>query len=247
MRNRRILVLAGTREARDLAEALLEHGYDAVSSLAGVTRNPILPAGKVRLGGFGGVAGLVAFLKAEGFAAVVDATHPFAAQMSAQAHAACKESGVQLLRFERPAWKAIEGDDWTRVSSVAAAAAALPSGARAMVTIGRKEIAAFTSLTDVSGVARMIEAPALPLPDGWTVLLERPPFSVASEVCLFRDNCITHLVTKNAGGSATEAKLIAARHLRLPVVMVERPVKPDVPFFTDKRLLIQALQRVHSP
>lgn len=247
MPGERILILGGTRDARQIAAALLGDGYSVITSLAGVTENPVLPPGEVRRGGFGGVAGLAAYIGAEKISLVVDATHPFAAQMSAQAHEACLLTHVPLFRFERPAWVPGEGDRWSAVKSVDAAVNLLPSGARALVTIGRKEIGPFFARRDISGIARMIEPPPGEVPVGWEVLLERPPFTAESEAALMIRHGVTHLVTKNAGGDATEAKLVAARQLHIPVVMIARPVKPEATSFATEQALTEAVRRVLSP
>jgi precorrin-6A/cobalt-precorrin-6A reductase len=247
MPGERILILGGTRDARHIAAALLAEGHAVVTSLAGVTENPLLPPGEVRLGGFGGVAGLATYVEAERIALVVDATHPFAAQMSAQAHEVCILKQVPLLRFERPAWMPAEDDRWTSAKDVGEAVQGLPSGARALVTIGRKEIAPFFARPDISGVARMIEPPPIEPPPGWVALLERPPFTVESEAELMGRFRISHLVTKNAGGNATEAKLVAARQLSLPVIMVRRPAKPGNRTFSSVAELADELRRVLSP
>ena len=241
MRGDRILILGGTGEARQLAAGLLAKGFDVISSLAGVTENPLLPDGLVRRGGFGGVAGLVAYLEAERITAIVDAAHPFAAQISAHAHAAAGVTGIPLLRLERPSWQAQDGDAWTVVPAVSAAIAALPTGTRALVTIGRKEIGGFFARRDIGGVARMIEEQAQPAPPGWTVILQRPPFTAEQEVALITHHAISHLVTKNSGGTETEAKITAARALALPVIMVARPLKPSTETFTSAAELGLAL------
>jgi precorrin-6A/cobalt-precorrin-6A reductase len=247
MRGDRILILGGTGDARALASVLAAEGFSVITSLAGVTENPLLPEGEVRRGGFGGVSGLMDYLRGEDIAAVADATHPFAQRMSEHAEAACRETGLPLLRLERPAWKAEAGDRWTTVSSVAEAAASLPGRSRALVTIGRKEIAPFLAREDISGVARMIEPPGLPLPARWTLLLQRPPFTVEAERRLMGEHAITRLVTKNAGGTATEAKLVAARVLGIPVTMVQRPLKPAVQTFDTAEELAAAVRGLLSP
>jgi precorrin-6A/cobalt-precorrin-6A reductase len=223
----RVLILGGTGEARALAGALVGHGVDVVTSLAGVTAEPVLPPGEVRRGGFGGVEGLSSYLAEAKIGLVSDATHPFAAAISRHAAEAAGLSGVPYLRLERPAWRPGPGDRWQEVADVAAAVAALAPGARALVTIGRKELAAFAGRGDVRVVARSIEAPGFALPAGWTLVLARPPFTVEAEIELMTREAVSVLVTKNAGGEATRAKLDAARALGLPVVMVARPVKPD--------------------
>jgi precorrin-6A/cobalt-precorrin-6A reductase len=247
MPGKRILILGGTGEAREIAAILLDKGFDVISSLAGVTAEPVLPAGALRRGGFGGAAGLASYLREEGIAAVVDATHPFAARMSGNAAIACQEAGLPLLRFERPPWQPQPGDRWTTVATVGDAAAALPAGARALVTIGRKEIAPFLSREDVSGIVRMIEAPDAAVPPNWTALLERPPFTLQSERRLMADHGITALVTKNAGGVATEAKLEAARELAIPVILVARPAKQAGGCFASVHELTADLERSLSP
>ena len=223
----RALILGGTGVARGLATRLVEGGHHVVTSLAGVTADPKLPAGEVRKGGFGGIDGLVAYLKDERFDWLIDATHPFAAQISAHAHAAAGLAGVSLVRLERPAWAAGPGDDWIWVPDTTAAVKVLPAGSVALVTIGRKEVPAFAARADVHVVARMIEAPAAALPPNWRLVLARPPFSVDDELALMRERKVTVVVSKNAGGPGS-AKLKAARDLGLPVVMIERPPKPEV-------------------
>ena len=224
-RDGKILILGGTAEARGAAEALVARGHDIVTSLAGVTRHPHEPAGKVRKGGFGGVDGLEAYIRQNGIVLLVDATHPFAAVMSAHAVEAAARAGIPCIRLERPAWKPRAGDRWLRVPDIGEAAEAVPQGGRVLLTIGRKEIAPFITRPDLSGLARMIEPPDTPLPPNWTLLLARPPFLVEAEQALMRDHGITMLVTKNSGGR-TEAKLEAARALGIPVIMIDRPAKP---------------------
>ena len=222
-----VLILGGTTEARDLAARLASAGHHVVTSLAGVTSAPMRPAGEVRVGGFGGASGLAGYLAAGNFDWLIDATHPFAAQISAHAHAAAGQTGVPLVRLERPPWRPEADDRWVSVPDMTAAVQALPEGATAFVTIGRKEVAAFARRGDVGVVARMIEAPSEPLPENWRLVLRRPPFSVDEEMALMRAEGVSVLVSKNAGGGGT-AKLEAARALRLSVVMIERPWKPQV-------------------
>jgi precorrin-6A/cobalt-precorrin-6A reductase len=243
----RILILGGTRDARDAAAALTTRGYAVVTSLAGVTEQPLLPAGELRVGGFGGVDGMSKYLVADAISVVVDATHPFAARISQHAHEACLRMGVPLLRLERPAWQPAPEDAWTIVSSSEEATMALPSGARVLLTTGRKDLAHFFNRADISGIARMIEAPPLDPPPNWRVLRQRPPFSVAGEASLLAANGITHLVSKNAGGSATEAKLTAARDAGIRVILIARPPKPQVPAVAEVSDLVAAVEGVLSP
>ncbi len=229
MPHERVLILAGTAEARALANALVALGLDVISSFAGVTQEPLLPVGEIHRGGFGGHEGLAAFMRDKGITRVVDATHPFAAQMSAHAHAACGGFSVPLLRLERPAWEAQAGDSWLVVASMAEAVERIPTGARLLVTTGRKGLQPVVSRPDLSGVIRTIEPPAEDMPQGWSVLLDRPPHDLQSELDLLGRERITCLLSKNAGGDSTVAKLDAARQIGLAVVMIGRPFKPPCP------------------
>ncbi len=222
----RVLVLAGTTEARDLANALVAVGVDVISSFAGVTQEPLLPVGRIVRGGFGGADGLVAFLRQERVKQVVDATHPFAAQMSSHAHAACASAGVALLRLERAPWAAQESDRWIHANDMAGAAARVPHGARVLVTTGRKGLQQLFARGDLSGVVRTIEPPDGALPAQWSLLQDRPPHALADELQLLQREGITCVMSKNAGGTATMAKVLAARQLGLPLVMISRPFKP---------------------
>jgi precorrin-6A/cobalt-precorrin-6A reductase len=227
----RVLILGGTTEAARLAALLSDAGWAVTTSLAGRTRRPAAVAGAVRIGGFGGIDGLVAFLRAAPFAAVVDATHPFAAQMPHHAAAACSQVGVPRLRLLRPGWTAVAGDRWQRVPSLAGAASSLAvSGARRVfLTTGRQELAPFAGLADVWFLVRAIEPPdPQPLARA-TVVLSRGPFAVESERALMASHGIDTVVTKDSGGTATAAKLTAARDLGIPMVVVDRPLAPAGP------------------
>lgn len=238
---RRILLLGGTGEARQLADALIAAGHHVISSLAGVTPAPILPAGEVRRGGFGGVAGLVEFLRDHHIDMIADATHPFAVQMSRHACAAARETGLLYLRLERPRWTSEPGDRWKTATDIAEAVALLPAGARVFAAIGRKEIGLLAARADLSGVARMIGEPAAPLPDRWRLLLARPPFSIEAERALLAQEGITHLLTRNSGAADARAKLVAARECGVAVVMIARPVKPEAPVFAEVEELVRAV------
>ena len=233
MTPKRILILGGTSEAREIAARLVDDGHDVATSLAGVTTSPIVPEGKLRVGGFGGAAGLVEYLVSEQIELLIDATHPFAAQMSGHAFEAARMAGCRLLRFARDAWTAQPGDQWIDVASIAHAAAALPLKAIVLITSGRKELNGFFAREDLSGIIRTVEPLAETLTSQWRVILDRPPQSLDAEIALMVENHITHLVTKNSGGDRTRVKLDAARALRLPVVMVSRPFKPDSETFRD--------------
>ncbi len=223
-----VLILGGTTEARALAEAAdarWGERVDLLTSLAGRTRQPAALPGRVRTGGFGGAAGLARFLESEGIAWLVDATHPFARTMPANAAAAAARAGVPRLRLERPPWRPGPGDRWIPVADMAEAARRLPGLAgRALVTVGAQEAAAFADLDGVEVTVRLIERAGLPAErPGFRVISDRGPFTEAGERALLAETGAEALVTKNSGGAATAAKLAAARAADLPVLMVERP------------------------
>ena len=223
----RILIIGGTAEARALAKRLAADGrYFPLTSLAGLTSAPEVIEGETRTGGFGGADGLARFIGDRGIALVVDAAHPFACRISTDVVEACSSAGVPCLRLERPRWEMDGGDEWTRVPDLRAAAFAIPPDARALVTVGRTEIAAFFERGDVSILARMIERPPETPPGHVEVMLSRPPYTLGQELTLMRSRDISVLVTKNSGGEATYPKLEAARELELPVIMIDRPGKP---------------------
>jgi precorrin-6A/cobalt-precorrin-6A reductase len=226
---RPILVLGGTSEARHLATALDQAGLPVVSSLAGRVSRPHLPPGEVRIGGFGGADGLARWLRQRLVRAVVDATHPFADQITEAAIAASRQTSVPLLRLDRPAWTAQPGDRWHRVGCLEAAAElAGRLGHRLFLTIGRQGLAAFAGLTESWLLIRCVEPPDPPLPPHHQILLARGPFNLAGEVELLERHTIEVLVTRDSGGAPTEAKLEAARQRGIPVVVVERPPGPDL-------------------
>jgi precorrin-6A/cobalt-precorrin-6A reductase len=222
-----VLLLGGTAEARKLAAVV---GRDAAialtSSLAGAVAVPLLPEGDVRIGGFGGVDGLLAWLRDHRTAAVVDATHPFSTRMTATAMTATAALDIPLLALRRPGWTAGPGDRWHRVPDVAAAAALLPSlGERAFLPIGSGGLAAFA---DRPGwfLLRAIDPPVGPLPARHRLVLDRGPFTADAERALLREHRIEVLVCRDSGGDLTAAKLVAARELGLPVVLIDRPPAP---------------------
>jgi precorrin-6A/cobalt-precorrin-6A reductase len=221
-----VLVLGGTGEARRLAGALVAAGVDVLSSLAGRTAEPVLPEGPVRVGGFGGADGLADWLAEHRPGAVVDATHPFAAQITASAASAAARHGTPLLRLQRPGWTPAAGDTWLFVDSLTAAAEAVAGYGSVFLTTGRQGVGAFADLPG-RVLVRAVDPPDELLPAGTTLLLDRGPFSVADELALMREHGVDVVVTKDSGGHLTEAKLTAARELGLPVVLVRRPPLPD--------------------
>lgn len=224
-----VLLLGGTGEARRLAALLAERWPELrlVTSLAGRVAKPARPVGEVRIGGFGGPAGLAEWLRRERVGAVVDATHPFAARISASAVTATAEVGVPLLVVRRRGWTAEPGDDWRRVPSLAAAAELVAGlGERVFLSTGRQSLAAFAGLDRQWFLVRSVDPPDPPVPRRLAVVLDRGPFTVDGELALMRRYDIDVLVTKDSGGTMTAAKLGAARQLGLPVVMVDRPPAP---------------------
>lgn len=218
----RILVLAGTAEARHLCEQIANLDLLATASLAGATRNPAALPVNTRIGGFGGVEGLTNWLRHNEIGAVIDATHPFARQMPWSAHRACEELGVPLLRLLRAAFPPADTDH--RVRGTTGAASALPTGARAFLTTGRREIAAFEARRDCTFVLRSID-PAGPVPDHFTKITAAPLESEAEETALMHNHRITHLVARDSGGVGN-AKIAAARAAGVAVILIERPEQP---------------------
>jgi precorrin-6A/cobalt-precorrin-6A reductase len=224
---RTLLILGGTAEARELAAELDAAGIAVTTSLAGRVARPRLPAGEVRIGGFGGPAGLAAYLAERGINAVVDATHPFAERISASAVTACQDSGVPLLRLERPGWTQRTGDRWQWVDDVDDAARTIAPGRRVLLTTGRQGLAAFAHRDDAWFLVRCVDPPQPPLPRHHELLLARGPYTVTGELALVDEHRIDLVITKDSGGIHTQAKLDAARERGLPVIVVRRPRRPD--------------------
>ncbi len=227
----RILILGGTTEARQLAGKLAARADVALTlSLAGRTENPVAQGVPTRVGGFGGADGLAAFLRDTRIELLVDATHPYAAQISANAAAAAHGAGVPIIALRRPGWEPAEGDRWTLVDSVASAVTALgPVSRRVFLALGRQEVAAFEAAPQHHYLIRSVDPvePRLAVPDA-TYLLARGPFREADERALLLEHRIDVVVSKNSGGEATYGKIAAARALGVEVVMVRRPTLPDV-------------------
>ncbi|MEG3175496.1 cobalt-precorrin-6A reductase [Sphingomonas sp. RB3P16] len=226
-----ILILGGTTEASALAQALAVRGDRAVLSYAGRVAHPKVQPVPTRIGGFGGAAGLADYLRKESVTHLVDATHPFAAQMSGNAVEAAAATGTPLIALTRPGWSAEPGDDWRHVESVEAAVAMLAGPRRkVMLALGRMHVAAFVAQPQHRYLLRFVDAPDghPELPDHHLVV-DRGPFDVAGDVALMREHAIDLVVCKNAGGTGAQAKLIAARQLAIPVLMIDRPILAERP------------------
>jgi precorrin-6A/cobalt-precorrin-6A reductase len=223
-----VLILGGTTEARELAAALTSRAVRVTTSLAGRVARPGALDGDVRVGGFGGVEGLVEWLRGERVDALVDATHPFAEVITANAVRAAAATGVPAVILRRPGWRPGPGDRWHPAASLTEAADMLPGlGRRVFLTTGRLGLSAFAHLTDLHFVVRSVEPPDPPIPPHTHTVPARGPFTLAGEHALLRAHAIDVVVTKDSGGAATAPKLTAARDLRLPVVVVRRPPLPE--------------------
>jgi len=223
----KLLLLAGTGEARRIADRLAVAGVDAIASLAGATRAPKPLAVPTRTGGFGGEAGFRRFLEVEMIDAVLDATHPFAASISNRSARVCREVGLPYCQLLRPEWAPEPEDNWVPLADEAEAAAHVPKGATVFLATGRQTLGRFETLADRRLICRVVDPPdgAFPFENG-EFLVGRPPFDVDEEVALFERLGVNWLIVKNAGGKASRAKLDAARRLGLWVAMIRRPEQP---------------------
>ncbi len=237
----KILILGGTGKARQLAHKVHACGHEVITSLAGRTQAPILPDGQVRIGPFGGVAGLVTYLREEAIERIVDATHPYAAQMSNNAVAASHETGIPLIRYMRPQWSPQPGQVWVNVRSAEEAADTLPEAAHVLLTTGHEGLDFYRERTDCRFLVRIIEAPIQALPANMALIQTRPPYGLESEVALMRDHGITHLVSKNSGDSQTEAKLAAAHMAGVQVIMIARPAYAEARELDSIEAILSAL------
>lgn len=229
---RKVLILAGTAEARELAALLAESpDWQTISSFAGRTAAPKLPVGEVRTGGFGGAAPLARFLADERIAAVIDASHPFAERISRNAQAAAKTANVPLLRVSRPPWEWREGDQWHEIDDWQEAVPLLDGlSARAFLAIGHQELRAFGGLDGSFFLVRTVDPAPAPLPlERYQAITGRGPFALEDELTLLREHAISHVICKNSGGSSAYGKIAAARQLGLPVIIKRRPAPLRTP------------------
>jgi precorrin-6A/cobalt-precorrin-6A reductase len=221
-----VLILGGTAEARELARLLVTDGLPVVSSLAGRVAAPALPEGDVRIGGFGGPLGLQDYLTEHRISAVVDATHPFAAQMSRHAAEATRAARTPLLRLARPGWGAHpRAEEWTWLPNLHEAAETI-RGQRPFLTTGRQSLPAFLPWSDRDALVRVVDAPTVELPSRWRLIRSRGPYRYEAERELLLEHRVDVLVTKDSGGDHTRPKLDAAADLGVPVVVISRPATP---------------------
>ncbi|MCS3725083.1 cobalt-precorrin-6A reductase [Bradyrhizobium betae] len=224
----RALILGGIADASLLAAAIARAGIDAVYSYGGRTRAPADQPLPIRIGGFGGVSGLSDYIRGEGITHVIDATHPFAAEMSRHAVDACTETGTPLLALERAPWTRAPGDTWIEVADVNAAVAALPEApAKVFLAIGRQHIAPFAAKPQHAYTLRFVDPPEAALPFPADVIVSRGPFTFDGELQMMRTRGIAWIVARNSGGDGARAKIDAARMLGLPVIMIARPRLPE--------------------
>lgn len=224
----RALILGGIADASLLAAEIARAGIDAVYSYGGRTRAPADQPLPTRIGGFGGASGLADYVRREDITHVIDATHPFAAEMSRNAVEACAETGTPLIALERAPWTRVPGDKWIEVGDVAAAAAALPDApARVFLAIGRQHIAPFAARPQHIYTLRFVDPPEAPLPFAADVIVSRGPFTLDGELEMMRTRGIAWIVARNSGGDGARAKIDAARILGLPVIMISRPRLPE--------------------
>jgi precorrin-6A/cobalt-precorrin-6A reductase len=243
--DRPILILGGTAEASNLASRLIAKDRRVISSLAGRTRDPATPKGEVRIGGFGGARGLIAYIVKHDVSVLIDATHPFATQISDNAILAAASTKTPFVRLERPAWHARPGDNWSIVASLEEAVSAIPAKARVLLALGRQHIAPFSRRGDVHFVVRMIDPPEAPLDLVDFELELSKPGKVDDETVFLTTKRLTHIICRNSGGAASYTKIKAARDLGIPVIMIDRPHRPSthrvpdiesVILFVDKTL-----------
>ncbi|MEN0040935.1 MAG: cobalt-precorrin-6A reductase [Pseudomonadota bacterium] len=224
MKAERILLLGGTREAVALAAKLVAQGHDVTTSLAGRTKEPREVEGKLRIGGFGGPEGLAHWITENRITRLIDATHPFAEQISRHAAMAAQTTGILFEQHQRPPWDAVDGDNWRIVPDLNTAAESLRPGSTVLLALGSQHISAFSNRDDVRFIIRMIDPPAAPLPFAdHELMLARPSAKAEEEAAFLRSKNVDTIICRNSGGKGAYAKIEAARMLRVPVVMIARP------------------------
>lgn len=229
-----VLLLGGTGDAKRIAQRLADKNVKAVVTLAGATRNPDKLPLPTFSGGFGGRARFGQFLKEHSISKVLDATHPFAAQITERTAQVCKELSVSHCMFVRAPWKPETGDNWIEISQEEDAANHVSNGQTVFLGTGRQTLARFANLEGCHVICRQIDPPESAFPfAGGEFIVGRPPFSVDHEIALFKERGVDWLVVKNAGGALSKSKLVAARELGIPVLMIKRPPLPDAEIVSD--------------
>ncbi len=225
-----LLILSGTSEGRDIAQNLHDQGVDLIASLAGATRSPKAQGVPTRIGGFGGAEGFERYLRAHNISAVLDATHPFANDVTHRSANICARLKIPYCLYSRPAWEPTEQDNWTMLEGETDAARHIADGSTVFLATGRQTLERFDNLPNCRLICRQIDPPSGPFPfANGEFLIGRPPFSVEDEIALFKSLNVDWLVVKNAGGKASFSKLDAARELGIKVGMIKRPALPDAP------------------
>lgn len=222
----KILILGGTQEALATAARLVEDGHNVITSLAGRTQQPPTVGGQIRIGGFGGIKGLADYLSKNQIDILIDATHPFAEQISLNAIEAAKQANIPLQNLDRPEWRKSPGDRWIAVSSIDEAIEEIPENARVFLALGSQHIHSFAHRSDVYFAVRMVDPPSEPLPfKQHSLVLGKPGADPQSEINILKEHQISHLICRNSGGAVSFNKVVAARLLSLPVIMIQRPTK----------------------
>lgn len=240
---KRILLIGGTKEARQLNDLLADRaGVQLITSMAGRTSSPAPLKGKVVSGGFGGDIGLSAFLHQNRIQQVIDASHPFAVKMTQTAARVCEKENVSYIRFQRLPWAAKPADQWVCVPSIEEGAKVVDNYVRIFLSVGRQKLAPFTELSSRYFLVRSIEEVTFePIGSEAFFIRDRGPFSVTDEKELFQHHEIDAVVSKNSGGKSTYAKIVAARELQIPVIMIDRPAQPNVITLSSVEEVFQAI------
>jgi precorrin-6A/cobalt-precorrin-6A reductase len=241
------LILAGTSNARELCTDLKEHHVDAIASLAGETRSPRTLDIQTRIGGFGGAAGLSEYIAKNQIKWVVDATHPFAVQMSKTNAEVCANLGVPTISLQRPPWTPTANDNWHFINEISELPGLIPADANVFLGTGRKTLPEYQVLDGRRLLCRVIDAPVGEFPFvGGAFQVGRPPFSVEEEVVLFRKESIDWIVVKNAGGTGGFSKLVAARQLGIPVAMINRQTQDNAEIVSTVPEVLEWIQGILS-
>ena len=224
-----LLILGGTRNARDLAILLNPHKHiNVLTSLAGRTQEPDRSFGQIRIGGFGGVAGMAQFLRQNDINLLVDSTHPFATRISQNAVEACELTGVERIVLDRPQWEKQPGDNWIDCKNLEEAVDKIPAGTVAFLALGHQYLDTFSHRNDIRFIARMIDKPSTDIPlANLELVIAKPSHVAAEEEELFTRHNVRHLVCRNSGGTLIYAKIEAARNLKIPIFMIKRPPPPN--------------------